>query len=210
MFGIPWTGSLAIPQEAQILRDIRPSQRTLHAKSTTRVVIFLSHSDLLSRCALCGHHYPGNYMHFSSQRRVHSVVNMGGVVKKKLRCSNSLSCSVFSTARSLGIPISVSQPAILVAPYCAIPRDYPSDTPYCALWGFGVSTWPIRCDNPSTFSEHFPLGEHAKWRCDTPPDTCATPLENKAKRVRYPSAILSRKDITRYGRVSRTGPLLLA
>ena len=24
----------------------------------------------------------------------------------------------------------------LVAPYCAIPRDYLSDTPYCALWGF--------------------------------------------------------------------------
>ena len=24
----------------------------------------------------------------------------------------------------------------LVAPYCAIRRDYLSDTPYCALWGF--------------------------------------------------------------------------
>ena len=24
----------------------------------------------------------------------------------------------------------------LVAPYCAIPRDYLSDSPYCALWGF--------------------------------------------------------------------------
>ena len=24
----------------------------------------------------------------------------------------------------------------LVAPYCAIPRDYLSDTPFCALWGF--------------------------------------------------------------------------
>ena len=50
----------------------------------------------------------------------------------------------------------------------------------------GVSTWPIRCDTPSLFSERFPLGEHAKWRCDTPPpkgylsDTCAIPHENKA------------------------------
>ena len=34
---------------------------------------------------------------------------------------------------------------------------------------FGVSTWPIGCDTPSPFSVRFPLGEHAKWRCDTPP-----------------------------------------
>ena len=40
---------------------------------------------------------------------------------------------------------------------------------------------------PPFFSEHFPLAEHAKWRCDTPPsqkghlsDTCAIPNENKA------------------------------
>ena len=51
--------------------------------------------------------------------------------------------------------------------------------PPIARYGvFGVSTWPIRCDTPSPFSEGFPLGEHAKWRCDTPPqlsDTCAIP-----------------------------------
>ena len=34
---------------------------------------------------------------------------------------------------------------------------------------FGASTWAIGCVTPSPFSEHFPLGEHAKWRCDTPP-----------------------------------------
>ena len=33
---------------------------------------------------------------------------------------------------------------------------------------FGVSTWRIGCDTPFPFSEPFPLGEHAKWRCDTP------------------------------------------
>ena len=32
--------------------------------------------------------FPGNYRHFSSQRRVHGIVNMGGVVKT-LRCRNS-------------------------------------------------------------------------------------------------------------------------
>ena len=60
--------------------------------------------------------------------------------------------------------------------------------PPIARYGvFGVSTWPIGCDTPSPFSERFPLGEHAKWRCDTPPskgylsDTCAIPYENKAK-----------------------------
>ena len=69
-----------------------------------------------------------------------------------------------------------------------IPRDYLSDTPLLrAIYGvFGVSTWPIGCDTPSAFSEHSPLGEHAKWRCDTPPqkgylsDTCAIPYENRA------------------------------
>ena len=42
--------------------------------------------------------------------------------------------------------------------------------PPIARYGvFGVSTWPIGCDTPSPFSERFPIGEHAKWRCDTPP-----------------------------------------
>ena len=53
------------------------------------VVNLLSHCDLLSWHSLCGHRLPGNSRHFSSQRRVHGVVNMGGVVKT-LRRSNSL------------------------------------------------------------------------------------------------------------------------
>ena len=59
--------------------------------------------------------------------------------------------------------------------------------PYCALWGFLVSQHgQLGAITPSPFSEHFPLGEHVKWRCDTPPqkgylsDTCAIPYENKA------------------------------
>ena len=59
--------------------------------------------------------------------------------------------------------------------------------PPIARYGdFGVSTWPIGCDTPSPFSERFPHEEHAKWRCDTPPekgylsDTGAIPYENKA------------------------------
>ena len=56
-----------------------------------------------------------------------------------------------------------------MAPYCATPRDYLSDTPLFARYGvFGASTWPIGCGTPSPFSERFPLGEHAKWGRDTP------------------------------------------
>ena len=64
----------------------------------------LSHCDSLLRRALCGHHLPGNYRHFSSQRRVHGVVELGGVVKTP-RSSNSLFFyrrSIFSTEGSFG------------------------------------------------------------------------------------------------------------
>ena len=78
---------------------------------------------------------------------------------------------------------------------------------------FGVSTWPIGCDTPSPFSERFPLGEHAKWRCDTPPQKGISaiparyPMKTRQMGAIPPSAILSRKGVARYGGVSRTGPL---
>ena len=40
-----------------------------------------AHCGSLSRHTLCGHHFPGFYRHVSSQRRVHGIVNKGGVVK---------------------------------------------------------------------------------------------------------------------------------
>ena len=87
--------------------------------------------------------------------------------------------------------------------------------PPIARYGvFGVSTWPIGCDTPSPFSERFPLGEHAKWRCDTPPlkrgisaILARYPMKTRQMGAIPPSAILSRKGIARYGGVSRTGPL---
>ena len=71
---------------------------------------------------------------------------------------------------------------------------------------FGVSTWPIGCDT-STFSERFPRGEHAKWRCDTPPPLkrgisailARYPMKTRQMGAIPPSAILSRKSIARYG-----------
>ena len=53
------------------------------------VVFLVRRGDLLSRRTLCGHHFPGNYRHYSSQSRVDGVLNLGGVVKTLWR-SNSL------------------------------------------------------------------------------------------------------------------------
>ena len=58
----------------------------------------------------------------------------------------------------------------LVAPYCAIPRDYLSDTPLLRDMGLLVSQHgQLGAMPPPPFLSVFPLGEHAKWRCDTPP-----------------------------------------
>ena len=75
-----------------------------------------------------------------------------------------------------------------MAPYCAIPRDYLSDTPLLRAMGLLVSQHgQLGAIPPPPFSQRFPLGEHAKWRCDTPPpqkgylsDTGAIPYENRA------------------------------
>ena len=91
-----------------------------------------------------------------------------------------------------------------MAPYCAIPRDYLSDTPLLRAMGFLVSQHGrLGAIPPPPFLGVSPLGEHAKWGCDTPPrkgylsDICAIPYEKKG--AIPPSAILSRKGIARYG-----------
>ena len=59
-----------------------------------RVVNLLSHCDLLSRRAFRGHHFPGNYRHFSlRKKRDQGVLNTGAVVKT-LRRSNSLNLAI--------------------------------------------------------------------------------------------------------------------
>ena len=85
-----------------------------------------------------------------------------------------------------GLPGPEKRDLHLVALSCAMPRDYLSNSNApllhaMRLWGF----WYLWCDTPSPFSELFPLGEHAKWRCDTPlsqgylSDACAIPYENE-------------------------------
>ena len=72
---------LSCPKDPAVLKILR-------VVNLLRVVFLLSPCDLLSRRTLCGHHFPGNYRHFPSPRRVRVVVNLGGVVKT-LRRSNS-------------------------------------------------------------------------------------------------------------------------
>ena len=77
-----------------------------------------------------------------------------------------------------------------MVPYCAIPRDYLSDTPLLRAMGFLASQHGQlgAIPPPPAFLSVSTLGEHAKWRCETPPpqkgylsDTGAIPYENKAK-----------------------------
>ena len=86
--------------------------------------------------------------------------------------------------------------------------------PPIARYGvFGVSTWPIGCDIPSPFSERFPLGVHAKWRCDTPPSKGVSQRYfrdttwKQGKLVRYPPVRYYLERVLCDMGVSRTGPL---
>ena len=75
----------------------------------------------------------------------------------------------------------------LVAPYCAIPRDYLSDTPLLRDMGFSVSQHgQLGAIPPPPFLSVCPL-EYMRSRGAIPPpqkgylsDTCAIPYENKA------------------------------
>ena len=96
---------------------------------------------------------------------------------------------------------------VLVAPYCAIPGDYLSDTPVLRAMGFLVSQHgQLGAIPPPPFLSISPLESMQSGGAIPPPqkgylgDTGAILYENKANG-------LSRKGIARYGGVSRTGPL---
>ena len=87
-----------------------------------------------------------------------------------------------------GVRMPYSLWKLLVAPYCAIPRDYLSDTRYCALWGFwclNMTNW-VRYPLPLFWA--FPPWKACEVEVRYPPpqkghlsDTCTIPCENKAK-----------------------------
>ena len=105
---------------------------------------------------------------------------------------------------------------LLVAPYCAIPRDYLSDTPLLRAMGFLVSQhsqkgWRLP---PPPFWAFSLESMHSGGAIPPPPpkgylsDTRAIPYVNKAKRVRYPPLRYYLGRVLRdMGGVSRTGPL---
>ena len=69
-------GPLGYPKDLAVLKIVR-------VVNLLRVVNLISHCNVLSRRNSCGHHFPRNYRHVSSRRRVRGVVNMGGGGSKK-------------------------------------------------------------------------------------------------------------------------------
>ena len=104
--------------------------------------------------------------------------------------------------------------AILVAPYCAIPRDYLSDTPLLRAMGFLVSQHgELGAIPPPPFLSVSPLESMQSGGAIPPPqkgylsDTGAIPYENKANGCDTPLCDTISKGYCAIGGVSRTGPL---
>ena len=103
---------------------------------------------------------------------------------------------------------------VLVAPYCAIPRDYLSDTPLLRAMGFLVSQHgQLGAIPPPAFLSGSPLDSMRSGGAIPPLKRGISailaryPMKTRQMGAIPPSAILSRKGIARYGGVSRTGPL---
>ena len=101
-----------------------------------------------------------------------------------------------------------------MAPHCAIPRDYLSDTALLRAMGFLVSQHgQLGAIPPPPFLSVSPL-ESMRSGGAIPPlkrgisaILARYPMKTRQMGAIPPSAILSRKGIARYGGVSRTGPL---
>ena len=83
--------------------------------------------------------------------------------------------------------VTIALLPFLVAPYCAIPRDYLSDTPLLRAMGFLVSQHgQLGAIPPPPFLSTSPLESMQSGGAIPPPqkgylsDTCAIPYENKA------------------------------
>ena len=157
-----------------------------------------------------------------------AVFHHGGGARKQSICLNGPFPSLMSRfppliGRSLNAVLPLENPLenspsregpFSVAPYCAIPRDYLSDTPYCTLWGFwclNMANW-VRYPPPPYLSVS-PL-ESMRSGGAIPPlkrgisaILARYPMKTRQMGAIPPSAVLSRKGIARYGGVSRTGPL---
>ena len=66
----------------------------------------------------------------------------------------------------LAFPIVLKLSGPVLRDTARLSQRYP---PIARYGVFGVSTWPIGCDTPPLLLSVSACGEHAKWRCDTPP-----------------------------------------
>ena len=104
-------------------------------------------------------------------------------------------------------------PKGLVAPYCAIPRDYLSDTPLLRAMGFLVSQHGQLGAIPPPPFWAFPPWRTCEVEVRYPPqkgylsDTCAIPYENKANGCDTHLCDTISKGYCAIWGVSRTGPL---
>ena len=96
----------------------------------------------------------------------------------------------------------------LVAPYCAIPQDYLSDTPLLRAMGFLVSRYgQLGAIPPPPFLSVSPLESMRSGGAIAPPPSkrgisailARYPMKTRQMGAIPPSAILSRKGIARYG-----------
>ena len=103
-----------------------------------------------------------------------------------------------------------------MVPYCAIPRDYLSDTPLLRTVGFLVSQHgQVGAIPPAPFLSTSPLERMRSGGATSPPppqnrylsDTCAIPHENKANGCDTPFCDTISKRYCAIWGVSRTGPL---
>ena len=89
----------------------------------------------------------------------------GRVLQLQLGMGGALQTPVWGQTHIWGLPIQTLSGPVL-RDTARLSQRYP---PIARYGVFGVSTWPIGCDTPPPFSDRVPIGEHAKWRCDTPP-----------------------------------------
>ena len=101
-----------------------------------------------------------------------------------------------------------------MAPYCAIPRDYLSDTPLLRAMGFLVSQHgQLGAIPPPPFLSISPLESMRSGGAIHPRKggisaiLARYPMKTRQMGAIPPSAILSQKGIAGYGGVSRIGPL---
>ena len=168
---------------------------------------FSEHPFLLSHCVPPPPGQPLSHLWSSWKTEVgnKSSHNKGLSTTKFCRCASAGGCStkVFRGVHSL----KIQENGILLAPYCAIPWDYLSETPLLRAMGFLVSQHgQLGAIPPPPSLSDSPL-ESMRSRGAIPPppqkgylsDTGAISHENKANGCDTPSAILSRKGIVRYG-----------